>query len=347
MIAFKDAKILEVGGGSGYNTLAFFYFGAKIIDIVEPNQNGVKEMKTLFEDIVSNFKTDVSIYNEIIEDFKFKDKYDFIIDFIIAEGFLHSVDNSKEIISNLLNQLNDGGVLVITCMDYCSMFIEQMKRLISRIIISNIEDYDEKVKKCVELFENTMKNLKNMSRSVEDWVKDDILNPAFNNDVILTIEDVINIINEDYYILGTSQNIFTDLSWYKDIDNFEYLKNTYINQYLQKRHNFIMYGQEESVISTEKSKLIYSILANIRNFSKLYENSNNNIYIDNITKELKRLLLEYEKINNNIYLFIEKMIIYLDEFLKNGKILNYKDIFLKGDVGRTQQYISIQKKYTF
>lgn len=108
-----------------------------------------------------------------------------------------------------------------------------------------------------------------------------------------------------------------------------------------------MYGQEESVISTEKSKLIYSILANIRNFSKLYENSNNNIYIDNITKELKRLLLEYEKINNNIYLFIEKMIIYLDEFLKNGKILNYKDIFLKGDVGRTQQYISIQKKYTF
>lgn len=330
-------------GGSGYNTRAFFYFGAKIIDIVEPNQNGVKEMKTLFEDIVSNFKTDVSIYNEIIEDFKFKDKYDFII----AEGFLHSVDNSKEIISNLLNQLNDGGVLVITCMDYCSMFIEQMKRLISRIIISNIEDYDEKVKKCVELFENTMKNLKNMSRSVEDWVKDDILNPAFNNDIILTIEDVINLINEDYYILGTSQNIFTDLSWYKDIDNFEYLKNTYINQYLQKRHNFIMYGQEESVISTEKSKLIYSILANIRNFSKLYENSNNNIYIDNITKELKRLLLEYEKINNNIYLFIEKMIIYLDEFLKNGKILNYKDIFLKGDVGRTQQYISIQKKYKF
>ncbi len=34
-----------------------------MIDIVEPNQNGVKEMKTLFEDIVSNFKTDVSIYN--------------------------------------------------------------------------------------------------------------------------------------------------------------------------------------------------------------------------------------------------------------------------------------------
>lgn len=30
-----------------------------------------------------------------------------------------------------------------------------------------------------------MKNLKNMSRSIEDWVKDDILNPAFNNDIIL------------------------------------------------------------------------------------------------------------------------------------------------------------------
>ena len=227
------------------------------------------------------------------------------------------------------------------------MFIEQMKRLVSSIIISNISDYNEKVKKCTEIFEGTMKNLKNMSRSIEDWVKDDILNPAFNNDIIFTIKDVIELINNDYYILGTSQNIFTDFSWYKDIDNFKELSNNYLKQYLMKRHNFIMYGQEETIINLNKSNKIYNILTNIRNFSKQYEENNENEILENILKFLEDLLIEFKDINNNIYEFIERIINCLKEFLETGKISNYKNIFKSGDIGRTQQYISIQKKYRF
>ncbi len=342
-IAFKDKNILEVGAGSGYNTLAFFHFECKKITIVEPNKNGIKEMKQLFENTKLFKMPEIDIQNKTIEEFNDNNKYDFII----AEGFLHSIDNAKDIILNLLDKLDNGGILVVTCMDYCSMFIEQMKRLVSSIIISNISDYNEKVKKCTEIFEGTMKNLKNMSRSIEDWVKDDILNPAFNNDIIFTIKDVIELINNDYYILGTSQNIFTDFSWYKDIDNFKELSNNYLKQYLMKRHNFIMYGQEETIINLNKSNKIYNILTNIRNFSKQYEENNENEILENILKFLEDLLIEFKDINNNIYEFIERIINCLKEFLETGKISNYKNIFKSGDIGRTQQYISIQKKYRF
>ncbi|MBQ8691940.1 MAG: hypothetical protein IJ520_02215, partial [Synergistaceae bacterium] len=45
---FRDAKILEVGPGGGYNTLCFFKWGAKHIDLVEPNIAGIEDMRENF-----------------------------------------------------------------------------------------------------------------------------------------------------------------------------------------------------------------------------------------------------------------------------------------------------------
>lgn len=108
-----------------------------------------------------------------------------------------------------------------------------------------------------------------------------------------------------------------------------------------------MYGQEETIINLNKSNKIYNILTNIRNFSKQYEENNENEILENILKFLEDLLIEFKDINNNIYEFIERIINCLKEFLETGKISNYKNIFKSGDIGRTQQYISIQKKYRF
>ena len=40
LIAFRNADILDVGSGDGYNTAAFFEFGAAYIDMVEPVWGG-------------------------------------------------------------------------------------------------------------------------------------------------------------------------------------------------------------------------------------------------------------------------------------------------------------------
>ena len=47
-LAFRDAEILEVGPGSGYNTLAFFHWDCKHIDLVEANAKGIEGMHNLF-----------------------------------------------------------------------------------------------------------------------------------------------------------------------------------------------------------------------------------------------------------------------------------------------------------
>ena len=91
----ENANILEVGPGSGYNSLFFLHIMKKgHLDLVEPNVCGVEDIKKLFYE----HRIDESLYtlyNTTIEKFSEPRKYDVII----AEGFLQYLNNQDEVIS--------------------------------------------------------------------------------------------------------------------------------------------------------------------------------------------------------------------------------------------------------
>lgn len=339
-ISFKDKEILEIGAGSGYNSLGFIFTGCKKVTIVEPNKKGIEDINELFTKM--NIPKDkYEIINTKIEDVLFNKKFDFII----AEGFLHFIDNAMSIIENMKDLLNNGGVITVTCMDYFSTFVEQIKRFVINIILKDNFDYEQKIQKCVEFFTPQMKCLKNMSRSVRDWAIDDILNPAFNNYKIFTIEDAINLFKDEFYLLGGSQNIFCDYSWYKDID-FD-LKADYIKQYRKKRHNFTLYGAYETVIEQEKSDLIYKKIFEIRKNCIEYENNYESKYQLNVSNLLKDILNLFYNEDENIYNFIKDSIEILERlnYTDNVQLSSYEHFYKA--VGRTQQYLSFSKKYEY
>lgn len=102
--AFKEKKMLEVGPGSGYNTLAFFEWGIKDIDLVEPNKTGIDEMELLFNQFSINSNA-YQIFNQTIEDFYIDSKYNIII----AESFLQYIKNQEEVINILKGSIEEGG----------------------------------------------------------------------------------------------------------------------------------------------------------------------------------------------------------------------------------------------
>ena len=114
-IAFRNAEILEVGPGGGYNTLAFFHWGSRHIDLVEANPRGIEDMKSLFgyQEILED-KYDIISCK--IEDYSTEKKYDIII----AEGFLSNVPNQQEIIDKLKDLAAPDGIIVVTCIDNVS-----------------------------------------------------------------------------------------------------------------------------------------------------------------------------------------------------------------------------------
>lgn len=333
---FKDKKVLEIGPGSGYNTLVLLKGGGvKKVDLVEPNQKGISDMQGLF----CQHEVDKCLYEIFpvqIEEFHPASQYEIIL----AEGFLHSIDNASEIIDKLLAMLTDGGVLVITCMDELSVFVEQIKRLVAHIYIKEIHTYEEQVTLLTSFFTEQMSNLKGMSRSVEDWVRDDILNPAFQNSNLLSIGKVIELLPDNIDVLGTSQNMFTDYSWYKDVQ-FD-IKGEYLRQFKKKQHNLMLTGESETIISVEMNDKINEIVKSIREASRRYEKSWDWEEITTVIDKLGELELLAEGMNERLLHFVQdsrEILLHINE--QDFTIKEYQAFFHA--VGRTQQYISLVK----
>lgn len=293
-------------------------------------------MKKLFRDY--NIPQERYIINECtIEEAEIQEEFDIII----AEGFLHAIDNCNEIIMRLSGLVKAGGVIVITCMDSIGMFVEQMKRLICHILIKGINDYEDQVKICVNFFEGQMKEARGMSRSIEDWVKDDILNPTFNSKKIISIEEALDIFPENFSLLGSSQKIFTDYSWYKDLEYNE--RQDFFRQYKLKRHNFFMTGLDETVLDLDESEFLKKRIDEIRNYAVAYEKEGLNIFLEKIEDNLYDMRLVAEKISKKCLGFVDE-VREIVSILKRDREVNFKEYQnFYHSVGRTQQYLSMVK----
>lgn len=307
------------------------------VTLVEPNKAGIQEMKNLFDEYQIPQERYV-IKECTIEEAQFHEKYDVII----AEGFLHALDNCEEIIRKLSGLVKEGGVIVITCMDSVGMFVEQMKRLICHILIREVEDYDIQVEMCVKFFEGQMKHAKGMSRSVEDWVKDDMLNPTFNNKKIMSIEKAFEIFPKNFSVLGSSQKIFTDYSWYKDLEYDE--RKNLKQQYRTKKHNFLMTGLDETALGVDASIFLESKINEIRNYAIAYEEEYSSFYLEKIEEDLYALKPVVKKISAQCLEFTDNVREVID-ILKRGETVGdfseYRGFY--SAIGRTQQYLSMVK----
>lgn len=338
--AFKNANVLEVGPGGGYNTLAFFHWGAKHIDLVEPNPKGREEMHELFANHpISESK--YKIFPLEIEEYQTEKKYDVIV----AEGFLPGIDNPQEVIDKIKYLSADNGIIVITCIDSISSFVEGIKALVGATLVSNTKNYNEKVKLLVEFFAPQLKMLPGVSRVPEDWVKDNILNPvAFNNGKLFSITQAIDCFREEFDIIGTSPQMFTEYSWYKDT-KYNYVDD-YKKQFAEKRYSLLLANMLEIIVSVEESELLEKYFIKLNQLKDKYINTLDNAIIDELIETFNNLEAcnIKEKFNEKFMnVFYEMKEILKD--LRLGKEIHYDDYlnFLAA-FGRGQQYIAFARK---
>ena len=335
-IAFRNAEMLEVGPGSGYNTLAFFEWGCKHIDLVEPNPRGRDDMEMLFLKHGIE-KSKYTVFSDIIENYSTEKRYDIII----AEGFLAFLPNGKECISTLFKLLEKNGILVITCSDYVCFFIEGIKRLLGVALTREIQDFEDKVDFLTNIFKEQLLELEGMSRYPKDWVQDQIFNPILRNGCILSLGDVISSLDKDFEILGSSPSMFTDYSWYKNIE-YDY-KKEYLEQFNKKRLTLLMAGMEEICTDSSKVERLVEHFGYIRKLSDKYENDYDNKHVQGILDEMDKI----ESVNvllpqDFLEVFQEIRLALQDALVGKIDVNKYSHFFRA--FGRTQQYISFIKK---
>ncbi len=334
---FKGANILEVGAGSGYNTLVFLLLGAKV-DIVEPNPTGRKEMQNLFSSYHIN-PSQYQIYDCVIEAFDSSMQYDFVI----AEGFLPPFEERQRdvMLEKLFKNVKDGGYCVITTICEFSYFFEYLRRILGLILVKDIGVFEEKVKVLSQAFKGHLETLKFASRPIEDWVKDSILNPV-NDHFSFTIADSIRQFQKicAFDVVGTSPALVANLSWYKDIE-YSYARQI-LRDFSSKRHLLVCTQFEDSVRDVEKNDSLACQLRNLKELIKVYREGYKSNQIVKITHLLEEIIRENQDLGEFFLKSVKEVILLLKGEGMSGEKISCMKHFSKA-WGRGQQYVCIKK----
>ena len=329
-LTIKNSDYLEFGCNGGENACYFAKNGATVY-LVEPNKNIHSLIHKNFKKINCS-KSLKKLSMSDLNKFQVKKKFDFVI----AEGFLNTLEKRNQLFSKLTNFMKSKSFLILNYDDIYGGIFELLKSYILLCLCKKL-NYDRYSENSLLLSKNLFEkefNKINTSRSFYAWWLDKLVNPYAAK--TWSIKDLIKIADKHKLTLYSTSPIFFDgnnLKWYKDLKSYSASskKNNSLF-YKSWRNNFlsVIFGREEKKISNLDKNKIIKIKKFSNEISKFINNPNskNNIlslskkFIDflknsnkaNLAKEIKILL----KIINSASK-AEKII----KYYKNTKYLKY------------------------
>lgn len=227
-------NVLEVGPGSGHNSLYVASSMPKHLVLVEPNPTG----RAGISDLYAHFDrphTVPTIIPEALEEFT----TDPIYDVVIAEAWLGVPDHEKSMMRKLSGFVKPGGLLITTATSPVSMLPNILRRILASRIITGLTTIDEQTAVLASAFASHLNTMTAMSRLHVDWIQDTLLNPAFLTGG-LTPPALFDILGADFSVYQSYPRLYTDWRWYKELyGNYRDFNGTYETSYFASLHNTV------------------------------------------------------------------------------------------------------------
>lgn len=338
---FENSKLLDLGCGSGQNTLIFDHLGSNCT-LIEYDKKSFLNAKKLFK---KHAKRKFNLINKDIFDIKLKNKFDIVV----SNGVAHHTENIRKNIKIGCKLLKKDGFFILGVANTAGYF----QRNLQRYIVYNIsKSKEEIIRNSMLLFsEHINRGIKYGGRSKLEIVYDSYLNPKI--EAISTYE-VKKIFNENNLDIYSSYNDLKDVKNFLNPNTnqfkaiFENKKRTIYKKelFLSEFQNFSLSNNFKQTISLSKlmkaNNLLQSISGAINDISPSSYLINNYKILTNI-KKYKNTLPELNNIkiidtnHNKIFLEeLEKILLIID----NKKIENKKKIFkLKKLLKKTQKIL--------
>jgi hypothetical protein len=270
-LAVSGRHILEVGPGSGHNSLLLASWEPDSLDLLEPNptgRDGINELYATFD----RPHTPPHVIPEALQDFSPSKLYDIAI----AEAWIGGTEDELLLMKKMATLVRPGGFLITTVTSPISMLANTFRRILGDIMIADIEDIKEQTIVLDEAFGSHLATMTDMSRPNEDWIQDSLLNPGFLTSS-LTVEKFLSTLGDNMMFSNSFPRISTDWRWYKsfygdgiDFDT-PFLQNNY-----EQCHNLFDYRSQTGARDPEMNKRLekdcenlVTIVANYWNLSKL------------------------------------------------------------------------------
>lgn len=230
----NEKEIMEVGPGSGQNSLYIASCLPSKLVLVEPNPSGIKQIKENF----SCFNLEHTKPEILNNDFLTLPNF-YEVDFAIAECFLGKTELGIKLIKKLESIVKKNGVIILTSTPFIGLLATSLRAALAyRLIDKNVLDFSYHTNILLNAFSSHLISLSDMSRFHTDWVQDNLLNPGALVELIHPVELIKTMSNST--LLASNPTIFEGWEWYKSyFGNKKKFEEEWINQYYEKSHNLL------------------------------------------------------------------------------------------------------------
>jgi len=210
----RGHRVLEIGPGSGHNSLITASLEPHEYVLIEANETGRENIMELF----SSYNIDPSLFKLDNKQLMNVSTKDFgVFDLVLCEGVLSGIRKPAVALQHLSSLVKPGGVLVITSIDAISSLAENVRRLLAYLLPIPHGTVHEQAEWLMPALEPHLMTMKAMSRLKHDWIIDNILLPLSDGYNLFSYADLVANLPENYQVLSSSPKFAQDWRWYKQI----------------------------------------------------------------------------------------------------------------------------------
>ncbi len=235
-LVVRGSRVLEVAPGTGQNSLYVASLRPAELTLVEPNPVAVRDITTLYATpgiapvlpqlITSTFQD-------------FDPGRDF--DLVICENWLGNSAHERGLLRKLGRLVAEDGLLVITTVSPVGILPNVLRKALTYRLDDIEAPFADRTAVLSEAFGPHLRTIPAMTRTVTDWVHDNVMNPAYFG-IRLTIPMVIEELGHGFDVLGSSPRFAADWRWFKALagDAREFNPH-FLREYRGELHNFLDY----------------------------------------------------------------------------------------------------------
>ena len=232
-LSIRGSRVLEVAPGTGQNSLYIANQRPASLTLVEPNPAGQRDITAVYATAREAVKPEVIACR--LEEFEPAEPFDLVL----CENWLGDSDHERGLLRKLGGMVADGGLLVVTAVSPVGVLPNLLRRALSNRLAPTELPFAERTGILSRAFASHLRTVSGMTRSVTDWVHDNMLNPAYLG-VILTVPMVLEDLSNSFDVLGTSPRFSTDWRWFKSLCGEQRDFNRHLlEEYHAALHNFL------------------------------------------------------------------------------------------------------------
>ncbi len=341
-VLVKGRHVLEIGPGTGHNALYTNFLGPAEYVLVDAAQQSIRKLENLFDSFFEDI-SNCEIIESTLEDLELDRKFDIVL----CEGAIPFQKNPCGFLGTVADFAGPSGIVLVTCADSVSYFSEILRRIMGCLLLARIPSdtgFSDKLEILRPVFSGHLENLKGMSRPVDDWICDNILQPFLG--IPMSIADAVQALADNFYVYGSSPHIFTDWRWYKDIHGRDQGFNEIaLEVFWSNVHNLMDYRHVFEPCSSDIGKRLMQLCSRIFDLSIQIQNSGPEIScLETIQENLGKIRAIFSQFSPETGSAMEEFENRIDSFI-SGRDPDFSDMPAFAPwFGRGQQYLSFIRK---